>query len=125
MDNGITVSWASPNGAGGEAHTTLAGLQRAAEAVRGLSEPESERAAPHARDIDGEPDAYERLTEIATLRRELIELKDRIDEAKDRHEHSREWMALKELREQRKELSTKLDVAELGAVRWSQSRLGF
>jgi hypothetical protein len=125
MDNGITVSWASPNGAGGEAHTTLAGLQRAAEAVRGLSEPESERAAPHAREIDEEPDAYERLTEIASLRRDLMELADQIDEAKDRHLKSREYMALQELREQRKQLSAKLDVAELGAVRWSQRRLGF
>ena len=111
-DTSVTLAWASPGGKGGEAHTTLGGMQRLAADLKELNT---------ARGLDTQPPtAEEELAKIGALRRELATLERRLEDATDRLKDSPEWDLVQGLKEERKALAKKLDRAIDGTVQWAQ-----
>ena len=107
-DVGIRLGWASPDGKGGEAHTSLGAMQRISSELKGYvpgSEP---------------PTAEEELARIGALRRELATLERRLEDATDRLKDSPEWDLVQGLKEDRKVLAKKLDRAIDATMSWAQ-----
>lgn len=111
-DTSVTLAWASPSGKGGEAHTTLGGMQRLASDLRELNT---------ARGLDSQkPTPEEQLAAIGTLRRQLVTLELRLEDATEQLKGSRQWDLVQGLKEERKTLQKKLDRAIDGTVQWAQ-----
>ena len=110
-DTSIRLGWGTPDGKGGEAHTTLGAMRRIASEMEGAS-PESEPLT-----------AEEELARIGALRRELATLERRLEDATDRLKDSPEWDLVQGLKEDRKLLQKKLDRAIDGTVQWAQPRM--
>ena len=62
----------------------------------------------------------EQLAAIGTLRRQLVALELRLEDATDRLKDSAEWDLVQGLKEERKTLQKKLDRAIDGTVHWAQ-----
>jgi hypothetical protein len=112
-DTSVHLAWASPSGKGGEAHTTLGKMQRVASDLKELNT---------ARGLGSEepPTAQEQLAAIGTLRRQLVTLELRLEDATEQLKGSRQWDLVQGLKEERKLLQKKLDRAIDGTVQWAQ-----
>ena len=107
-DTGISLGWGTPDRKGGEAHTTLGAMRRIASEMEGAS-PESEPLT-----------AEEELARIGALRRELVTLELRLEDATEQLKGSTEWDLVQGLKEERKLVQKKLDRAIDGTVQWAQ-----
>ena len=67
-----------------------------------------------------EPTAEEQLAAIGTLRRQLVTLELRLEDATEQLKGSRQWDLVQGLKEERKLLQKKLDRAIDGTVQWAQ-----
>ena len=114
-DTSVTLAWASPGGKGGEAHTTLGGMQRLAADLKELNT---------ARGVDTEPPtAEEELAKIGALRRELVRLELRLEDATEQLKGSKQFDLVQRLKEERKALAKKLDRAIDATMSWAQPRM--
>ena len=68
----------------------------------------------------GEPTAEEQLAAIGTLRRQLVTLELRLEDATEQLKGSRQWDLVQGLKEQRKSLQKRLDRAIDNTVEWAQ-----
>lgn len=107
-DTGIHLGWSTPDGKGGEVLTTLGAMQRMASALR---DPAAESEPPTAE---------EQLAMIGTLRRQLVTLELRIEDATEQLKKSKQWDLVQGLKEERKTLQKKLDRAIDGTINWAQ-----
>jgi hypothetical protein len=70
--------------------------------------------------VTEQPAAEEELARIGTLRRELVRLELRLEDATEQLKGSRQWDLVQGLKEERKALQKKLDRAIDRTVLWAQ-----